>query len=429
MSPPTITSSDGADVQLRAKEARDRAQSWMQGGSGSANRAGLELALKACQAEAAGDPSNPRPLLEAGRLTAELGRIEEALEAFSRATQLAPDDPEVWSRLGQMQAKVARWSDVERSQRRVLALDPDNAPAHARLCWALRRLGRLPEAIDAGRRAVELGPDDTMGYSHLVFALLANEDFQAALDVCDACLQRHPHDVASLAYKPTALHALGRAEEGARLVDFERLTWVTQVELTDGRSSVEAFNRELANFARSSPARPFDATQTVDILIEPHGVMTTFSDMVEQALKHFLSQLPADPSHPFLSARPKSWEVEGWATRLRQMGPQEHHFHQHGWVSGVYYVTVPNSVGAGEHGREGFLEFCRFPQYSQRKAQSEFVALPPRPGMLVLFPSYFYHRVAPFEPAGDEPRISIAFNLIPTDWDSTPDGANSSARG
>lgn len=415
---PTVEAADPAELR---RAVRTRAQSWIQGGSGTTNRAGLELALKTRQAEAAGDPGNPRPLLECARLLAELGRIDEGLDALARATTLAPDDPQAWSKLAQLQAKVARWSEVEHSQRKVLALDPGNARAYAELCWALRRLGRLREAIEAGREAVAAAPDEHIGYNHLSFALLANENFAAALEICDACLERHPRDVASLAYRPTALRELGRIEEASSLVDFERLTWATQVELSDGRSSVDAFNRELANFTRSTPARPYDATQTVDILIEPHGPMTTFREMVEQALQHYLSRLPVDPTHPFLAARPSGWEVEGWATRLRQMAPQEHHFHQHGWVSGVYYVTVPDSVGGGEHGREGFLEFCRFPQYSHRKAQSQFLALPPRPGLLVLFPSYFYHRVAPFGPAGDDPRISIAFNLLPTEWETTSD--------
>jgi len=389
----------------------------MQGGSGTTNRVGLELALNTQQTAAKNDPENPTPLIEAGRLLAELGRIDEALETLSRAPELAPDGPEVWTWLGQLQAKVARWSDVERTQRKILELDPGNARAYAELCWALRRLGRLPEAIEAGRRAVAAAPDDHIGYNYLTFALLARDDYQTALEVCDACLQRHPRDVASLAYKPTALQALGRIEEGLGLVDFQRLVWTTQVELSDGNLSVEAFNRELAKVAKSTPPRPFDPTQTVDILAEPHGVMTTFREMVEQALRHYLGQLPMDPAHPFLAARPTGWEVEGWATRVLSIGPQEHHFHQHGWVSGVYYVSVPASVGSGEHGREGFLEFCRFPQYSNRAtAQSQFLALPPRPGLLVLFPSYFYHRVAPFDPAGEEPRISIAFNLLPIEW-------------
>jgi tetratricopeptide (TPR) repeat protein len=421
MTPPGNTATDDP-LQRRTEEARQRALSWMQGGSGSANRMGLELALNAQQSAAAEEPLNPAPLLESGRLLAELGRIEDALAAYSRASELAPDDPQVWTRLGQLQAKVARWRDVERSQQRVLSLDPEHAPAYARLCWALRRLGRIPESIRAGRRAVEVGPDETMGYNHLAFALLAHSDCQGALEVCDASLQRNPHDVASLAYKPTALKALGRAEEGARLVDFQRLVWATAVEFGQGSSSVDDFNRELAEFVQSAPSRPFDATQTVDLLIEPHGVMVTFRDLVNQALAHYLERLPRDPTHPFLNERPSRWEVEGWGTRLRRMDPQEHHFHQHGWVSGVYYVTLPASVGGGEHGRDGFLEFCRFPQYSDGSSKSEFIALPPRPGMLVLFPSYFYHRVRPFEPDGDKPRISIAFNLIPTEWETASDG-------
>jgi hypothetical protein len=45
-----------------------------------------------------------------------------------------------------------------------------------------------------------------------------------------------------------------------------------------------------------------------------------------------------------------------------------------------------------------------------------FMAIPPQPGLSTLFPSYFYHRVSLFPGVGSEPRISIAFNLIPIDW-------------
>ncbi len=36
----------------------------------------------------------------------------------------------------------------------------------------------------------------------------------------------------------------------------------------------------------------------------------------------------------------------------------------------------------------------------------------PQPGMLVLFPAYFYHRTIPF--AGKGRRISIAYDAKPT---------------
>ena len=40
-------------------------------------------------------------------------------------------------------------------------------------------------------------------------------------------------------------------------------------------------------------------------------------------------------------------------------------------------------------------------------------AVRPEEGLLLLFPSYFYHGTVPFEAA--EPRISIAFDVLPED--------------
>jgi len=41
----------------------------------------------------------------------------------------------------------------------------------------------------------------------------------------------------------------------------------------------------------------------------------------------------------------------------------------------------------------------------------ELRAIRPREGLMLLFPSYFYHRTVPFSAA--EPRVSIAFDAIP----------------
>ena len=102
--------------------------------------------------------------------------------------------------------------------------------------------------------------------------------------------------------------------------------------------------------------------------------------------------------------------MEGWGTCMESSAVQEHHFHQHGWLSGVYYVQVPPVVQAGSAGHDGCIEFCRFMQMSEQPLTSEFAVVPPQAGMLVLFPSYFYHRIVPFQ--GGE-RISIAVNLVP----------------
>ena len=35
----------------------------------------------------------------------------------------------------------------------------------------------------------------------------------------------------------------------------------------------------------------------------------------------------------------------------------------------------------------------------------------PQPGMLVLFPSYFWHGTVPFK--SDQPRLTVAFDAVP----------------
>ena len=45
------------------------------------------------------------------------------------------------------------------------------------------------------------------------------------------------------------------------------------------------------------------------------------------------------------------------------------------------------------------------------KAEPELTTFRPEPGMMLLFPSYFFHRTLPFQ--SHETRISIAFDVMP----------------
>ena len=97
-----------------------------------------------------------------------------------------------------------------------------------------------------------------------------------------------------------------------------------------------------------------------------------------------------------------------WATVLDEGGHQTPHIHPSGWLSGVYYVAIPPGDGGDEH---GWIEFGRPPPEYAFREPPKTKALRPRAGLLVLFPSYFYHRTLPF--SGTATRISIAFDVVP----------------
>jgi hypothetical protein len=84
------------------------------------------------------------------------------------------------------------------------------------------------------------------------------------------------------------------------------------------------------------------------------------------------------------------------------------HIHPEGWISSAYYVSVPAEV-ADENTKDGWLKFGE-PRYPTPGAgPRRFVQ--PRPGRLVLFPSYLWHGTNPIH--GDEPRLTIAFDCVP----------------
>ncbi|NIR61459.1 MAG: hypothetical protein GWO02_19190, partial [Gammaproteobacteria bacterium] len=71
----------------------------------------------------------------------------------------------------------------------------------------------------------------------------------------------------------------------------------------------------------------------------------------------YLAQLPWDRDHPYLARRPSGWSLSAWGVVLSRQGHQFPHTHPSGWVSGVYYVRVPETVHDPERHNEGWIEF------------------------------------------------------------------------
>ena len=85
--------------------------------------------------------------------------------------------------------------------------------------------------------------------------------------------------------------------------------------------------------------------------------------------------------------------------------------HPDGWVSGVYYVKLPKIIATDESGHAGWIEFGNVPAEFRHTATRTVKAIQPKEGLLILFPSYFYHRTVPF--ADTQERISVAFDVLP----------------
>jgi hypothetical protein len=94
---------------------------------------------------------------------------------------------------------------------------------------------------------------------------------------------------------------------------------------------------------------------------------------------------------------------------LRDRGFHLSHMHGQGWLSSACYVALPPGMGAQD--REGHLYFGRSNlELPEALDPVERVVRPER-GLLVMFPSYFWHGTLPFSGAAE--RLTVAFDVAP----------------
>jgi hypothetical protein len=126
----------------------------------------------------------------------------------------------------------------------------------------------------------------------------------------------------------------------------------------------------------------------------------------------YVERLPDDASHPFLRRKSARTRFSGsWSVRLESAGHHINHFHQEGWISSAFYVSLPPSVAQPREGStEGFIQFGEPPAELELGLAPRRV-LQPRVGRLVLFPSYLWHGTVPYEDRA--PRLTVAFDAVP----------------
>lgn len=347
------------------------------------------------------------------------GDFDEAIESHHSAIEIEPHNVEYLCAYGFTLTAAQRYDEAIEVLDRALTLKPDDHAAFARKTLALEALGRAGEIISDLRLAFEKQPHVTNLGLSLARTLLQTGDAEAALDVCDQCFQQKPGLTAAIGFRSVALRELGRIEEAKSLVDLDGLILSHKVSTPSGFASMDDFNAALTQHILAHPTLiedpPGHATKsgrhTGELLIEPKGPVAHLEQAIKTAVQRYMKVNPKRDEHLFLAARPERWILNVWSVVLEAQGHQIPHIHRGAWLSGVYYAKVPDVVKRSSNSHAGWIEFGQPIANLNCKATPELRDIQPEEGLMLLFPSYFYHRTHPFDTEGL--RISIAFDVIP----------------
>ncbi len=337
-----------------------------------------------------------------------LQALDDAIAAHPQALPLAVDKAKVLIETGDAPAAYAalepwlRRPDVEpyvhlAAVEAAIRTDPGLGLRHAEIAYRAR-------------------PTDPRVASVLCEASLATGDVEQASRLAEELVEAAPNDQYAIALQATAWRLAGDPRFDA-LYDYERFVRPHRIDTPDGWSSLDAYLADLqASLLKLHGLKTHPIGQSLR-----HGSQTSQSlkNSDDPAIKAFFQAVDGpirrhiaglgkgrDPVRRRIAS---GYRFSGiWSVRLRPHGFHVDHVHPQGWFSSACYISLPKAVEAG--GQEGWIKFGQPGCPTQPPLEPQH-SVKPEPGLLVLFPSYMWHGTVPF--SGDEPRLTIAFDLVP----------------
>ena len=136
-------------------------------------------------------------------------------------------------------------------------------------------------------------------------------------------------------------------------------------------------------------------------------------------LKQCINKTVADYFKKMAVSYDVEWSIQGWANVNRIGDYHNLHNHPHSYLSGTYYIAVPDSNektrGRSDLNPGAISFFDPRPQANMTAVAGDGQIDPeyrilPKPGMLLLWPSFLHHLVHPN--LSEELRVSILFNVL-----------------
>jgi hypothetical protein len=363
------------------------------------------------EAALAGAPHRLDLRLKLAEALYDADRIAEARDVIAPAASSANGDGQASYWYGRSVSALGDYEGAIPALQRATTLDV--RPAFGELAHALLHAGREQEALAAAFAGLERTAECARSLTTAARVLGAHGKTQELLDLCRGLRVRARLLTRIVAVEAVTAALLGRHADVAALVDRE--AWFADVDLSLGDQFNDRLANEILSHSALQPTHSSYATwgdnarvRTLTTVGGPEA--QRLLDAVRERVTAYVRGRSELAGHPMLAHVPNAVNLSAWALVLSGDGHERWHLHDWGWISGVYYVKVPNSdaEGAGAIGfgplrlaDEGLTDGSAFPRWTVQ----------PNAGKLLLFPSYFVHRTWPT--ATPEPRISVAFDVIP----------------
>jgi tetratricopeptide (TPR) repeat protein len=345
------------------------------------------------------------------------GDLKQATAELDRTLQTFATDEALWA----TKAAILQGGGDARAAYDCLApwaLRPQAPPALL-LRAGLAALEFEPgKALELAERALRIVPTNAAARKLLVAAQLGVGNARTGLAECEALLASTPDDQYLIALQTTAWRLLGDARY-AQLCAYPNLVVPQQLETPPPWQDLSGFLADLTVSLKrlhdpqghallfQSLRNGTETTQDLSRSTDPpiQALFAAFAAPIRHYLEHI-----GHGSDPLRRRNQGRWRFNGaWSVRLHSSGYHANHTHPRGWISSACYIELPDCM-SGDRSEEGVLTFGEPGIATTPKLGTEY-SVKPQVGMLVLFPSYFWHGTVPFR--SNQARLTVAFDAVP----------------
>jgi uncharacterized protein (TIGR02466 family) len=364
----------------------------------------------------------PTPMLRTklASLILQNDEFEAAMDVLAEADEADPVETHLHAMAIMSRDTPAAYAEACTLANRALALahsDNQRAAILATRGKAEAKQGDSTAALRSFTEALRLAPANKDALKRLAALHLADGRPDAVTALANDLLAKGIANSRLFAAAGLAEVMRGDDAAGRRLLCDEALMQQHVLPPPPGWDSLDAFNAALAEELEHHPGLRFDR----------YGSASNFTWRVEYPavreaplsgllVQHIIATLDAHitalaaSDHPWARAQSDRAWLRTWSVITEGDGYEGWHIHQFGWLSGVYYVKVPDAISAGED-EAGCLAFGVPADFVGEEASTRFGTRLVRPeaGMMLTFPSHSYHRTFPH--GGSGKRICFAFDL------------------
>ncbi|MCH7864397.1 MAG: tetratricopeptide repeat protein [Proteobacteria bacterium] len=345
-------------------------------------------------------------------------------DSYFRACQVFPKSSEAHSNLGRALVFSQRIEEAERALKKSLELDPQNAEAHNQLGQVYAKQERFKEAVAEHQEAIRFAGGNALYYEEFGNTLTLAGEYREAVDVLLKGHELNPRGSNILGALTIAMKETG----DNRVSFFLNNEFVTTrfIEVPDGFDSLDDFNDALhkehkarhvdephwGGFSWPPGQTQHGGTQIPgNVFANPSGMTAILKQQISKAMTEYLGGLKQDPDHPFLRYLNPDFRFTGaFSNIIHPSGYDGSHVHPEGWISGVYWVKMPDLPEESWDAGEGCTQFGEPPKHLISDRNKRELLVRPQAGMTAFFPSYYWHGVLPF--GGNDTRHAVAFDII-----------------